>query len=55
MYMIQKNNNSFLLSRIGSKKTPKLGIEPGIFGFIEVKYKCPRFDPHGPCQEVFNF
>ena len=28
------------------KKPPKVGIEPGTFGFIEVKYKYPGFDLH---------
>ena len=28
------------------QKPPEVGIEPRTFGFIEVKYKCPGFDPH---------
>ena len=33
-------------SLIEPKKPPEVGIKPGSFGFIEVKYKCPGFDPH---------
>ena len=28
------------------KTSREVGIEPGTFEFIEVKYKCPGFDPH---------
>ena len=45
-----KNKKKFIIvkkqSIIGLKISPEVGIEHGIIGFKEVKYKCPRLDPH---------
>ena len=42
------------------KTSREVGIEPGTFEFIEVKYKCPGFDPHvgrflGPYEGEENY
>ena len=47
--MIFKNKNSLLLSKTITQrvqKPPEVEIEPGTFGFVKGKYKCPGFDPH---------